>query len=337
MNRFVHKLVPVLLAVGVGATTVACSSAGNEDSVKVAIQEPYSLLLFSVAKEQGFLDEEGIGDIETSSFNSVPSLATAVSKSQMDIGLLPVQTVLGYNGQATEGSELKILSSRGVNLISYLAATGSDIPVAQGDDWKTTVQSWRGKTLGIAATGGISEKYLMYMLEEAGLDPAKDVTIVPVGAGAAMQSALKEGLIDVAGGSAGVVATIVSSGTGKVVLEADQMPDTILDTMTSTWVASQAALDKDGDKYRRIISALERARAFVADETNRDVVVATIVENIDMTPEEAGIAYDTDRESIANSPVTQEAFDRTIQAYTETDFYTGPPVEYDDFVSDLAR
>lgn len=341
MNKIVRLLAFASAVVVATAALTSCSTVGDSPQslpiLKVGIQEPYSMLLLDIADEQGYLKQAGIGGLEATSFSSIPPLMTSLSKNQTDLGLVTVQSLLNYNPKAVAGAELKIFSSRGVNLVSYMARTGVNIPVAQGNDWLPTVRAWKGKTLGIAASGGIVEKYLKYILTKAGLDPELDVKIVPVGAGAAMQAALQQGLIDVASGSASVVAQVVGSGAGEVVLSSVQMPAEILDTLTSTWVASGKGLSDKPDLYKGIVDAVEKARSYLSDAANKDQVIDIMVKKIGLGQQEAELVYKIDLPSMVNSPVNKDTFDRTMNAYRTTGFYEGPEAAYQDYVSGLAR
>ena len=58
------------------------------------------------------------------------------------------------------------------------------------------VRDLKGLKIGISSAGASTDTMLQYLLREAGLDPKKDVNIVPVGDPDTMLAALKNGVID---------------------------------------------------------------------------------------------------------------------------------------------
>jgi NitT/TauT family transport system substrate-binding protein len=58
------------------------------------------------------------------------------------------------------------------------------------------VRDMKGLKLGISSVGASTDTTLQYLLRQAGLDPKKDVTIVPVGDPNTTLAALKNGVID---------------------------------------------------------------------------------------------------------------------------------------------
>jgi NitT/TauT family transport system substrate-binding protein len=58
------------------------------------------------------------------------------------------------------------------------------------------VRDLKGLRIGISSAGASTDTTLQFLLREAGLDPKKDVNILPVGDPATMLAALKNGVID---------------------------------------------------------------------------------------------------------------------------------------------
>jgi NitT/TauT family transport system substrate-binding protein len=75
----------------------------------------------------------------------------------------------------------------------------NDVPTPNADKpYPQMVRDLKGLKIGISTPGASTDTTLQYLLREAGLDPKKDVNIVPVGDPNTMLAALKNGLIDAA-------------------------------------------------------------------------------------------------------------------------------------------
>src|SRR5262249_55666105 len=75
----------------------------------------------------------------------------------------------------------------------------NDVPMRHADKpYPQMVRDLKGLKIGISSAGASTDTTLQYLLREAGLDPKKDVNIVPVGDPSTMLAALKNGVIDAA-------------------------------------------------------------------------------------------------------------------------------------------
>ncbi len=133
---------------------------------------------------------------------------------------------------ARNGLPVRLLSVNGV--IDWSVAVNADGPIKSAKDLK-------GKTVGVfsLATGGIA--YFNSFLRANGLDPIKDVELVPLGLGAPPVEALKSGKVQALLYWAAAIATFENAGLKLTKLVGDDWrsyPDYSL-------AAMQATLDKD--------------------------------------------------------------------------------------------
>lgn len=127
---------------------------------------------------------------------------------------------------------VRVLSVNGV--IDWSVAVNADGPIK-------SVKDLKGKTIGVfsLATGGIA--YFNSFLRANGLDPAKDVELVPLGLGAPPVEALKSGKVQALLYWAAAIATFENAGLKLTKLVGEDWrsyPDYSL-------AAMQATLDKD--------------------------------------------------------------------------------------------
>ncbi len=75
----------------------------------------------------------------------------------------------------------------------------NNVPTPNADrPYPAMLRDLKGLKIGISSAGASTDTILQYLLRQAGLDPKKDVTIVPVGDPNTMLAALKNGVIDAA-------------------------------------------------------------------------------------------------------------------------------------------
>ncbi|MGF7122932.1 ABC transporter substrate-binding protein [Rhodococcus sp. TAF43] len=185
-----------IAATAVGAITLgACggnTSAADGSVMKVGVTQgvPGDLIAV-VAENEGFFDKRGV-NVEL----MPPSLTTAQSAAVISNDLTVGTMVPGTLWPAVDkGACVKALGSTLGNTLDVIAQPGTEI---KGDptDPDTTMKSLQGKTIGVTSRGSGMELWITELLNEAGLDPAKDVTFVAVGAPATAIQAFNAKQVD---------------------------------------------------------------------------------------------------------------------------------------------
>ncbi len=165
--------------------TCARSTASGQDRVRIGVPlfPTVSYPVF-IAHEKGFFEKNGL-KAEIIRINSEPTTYQALISGDID---------------ATSGAPTGLVQSniQGVpvvslgswdNLVSYTMATREKI-----DD----LSQLKGKKVGINRIGGKSSLILRVMLEDAGLNTSKDVTLLQLGGSQERLAALMRGGIDAA-------------------------------------------------------------------------------------------------------------------------------------------
>jgi len=181
--RNVSKLTVLFLILLLG--NFSLSTAFSQDRVRIFVPlfptVPYPVF---IAQEKGIFEKNGI-KAEIIRINSEPTTYQALISGDID---------------ATSGAPTGLVQSniQGVpvvslgswdNLVSYTMATREKI-----DD----LAQLRGKKVGINRLGGKSSLILRVMLEDAGLNTSKDVTLLQLGGSQERLAALIRGGIDAA-------------------------------------------------------------------------------------------------------------------------------------------
>src|SRR5918999_5251508 len=177
--------VTILLALTtlIGAALFDCSFAQDKIRIGVPLFPTVSYPVF-IAHEKGFFEKNGL-KAEIIRINSEPTTYQALISGDID---------------ATSGAPTGLVQSniQGVpvvslgswdNFVSYTMATREKI-----DD----LSQLKGKKVGINRLGGKSSLILRVMLEDAGLNTSKDVTLLQLGGSQERLAALMRGGIDAA-------------------------------------------------------------------------------------------------------------------------------------------
>lgn len=337
-KRYVAGALAVLLAAGLTgcAGTQDQASTTEKRPMTVGVFENYSAYLLFLGEDQGFFTDAGISALEPRLFTSVPAQMTAVAQGQINLGMQTVPALINYNS-AGGASQMQMFSSFGKNVISWSAKAGSGLPAAAEVGWQAAVREWKGKIIGVPALGGLVEKNLRYMLNQAGLAP-DDVDVVAVGGQQAAVQALRQGVVDIVGGGAAIHAPIDQSEVGYPVLRADEGPAELSDVISAAWFASKKQIADDPEFYAGIVKGIEKTREFIRDPKNRDASVAVLHRDVGLTKEEAEFVYDMDHSRISESPVNRESFEKLTKTLKITGALAGAAPGYDDLVAaDIAQ
>jgi len=141
--------------------------------------------LFAVPQAMGFWREEGL-DVQVQLANGVGSAVQQLIAGQVVAtcgGLPPTMTLIN------KGAPLIIAASLNGRNVYY--------PVALESSRVKSPADMKGTKIGITSASSSNVFFIRAMLQRAGLDPDRDVTMISVGAGPAAIQALTSGRIDV--------------------------------------------------------------------------------------------------------------------------------------------
>jgi ABC-type nitrate/sulfonate/bicarbonate transport system substrate-binding protein len=331
-------LAGVLVASSVTAATAA--PTGHEatgKTLRVALQQPDNALPILVGLRHGYFKKAGITDIRLTLFTSLPAMFAALAGGQMDVGLQTLPALNSYN-RATSGAKLKMIAPNQMNSLLWATRNDSGIPVATKANWKSSVEAWKGKKIGIPAAGGILDLFTRLMIKEAGLS-SSDVSIIPVGVGPPAVAALQQGLVDVITGDTLTLALLRSQKIGRAVIafSAGQGPASLLNTQISGWITSDDNIGKDRATYQAFTTGMQKARAFLRDPKNKKDVLDIIVRKIGIAPDQAETLYTVGVPTLYQPALNKQIVGRTLQTYLAAGVITGQPPAYSFLVADFAR
>jgi NitT/TauT family transport system substrate-binding protein len=177
------------LAAQVGALVLGGSHAALAlDKVRIlipvrAIDEAFSP--FVVAKEKGYFEAEGY-DVSLLAVGGSNEAALQVSAGNAEVGAAsPGEAIIGI-----QSGQLKIRYYYDMYYANiWSVAVLPESPIKSLTDLKD-------KKLGVQSMGSAGTTFAKAFVKEAGLDPAKDISFLPIGLGAQAVTSVRQKLVD---------------------------------------------------------------------------------------------------------------------------------------------
>jgi len=158
--------------------------AAAQETIRAAIPLfPSAAFPLLVAADKGFFQKEGVG-VEAIRINSAPTTYQALIAGDVQAA---VGAPTGLLPSHLQGADVVAVGSWD-NLVPYVWITREKI---------TDVRDLRGKKIGVNRAGSKPWLILQVLLQDAGLDPARDLAVVQMGGGSQERvAALMRGGID---------------------------------------------------------------------------------------------------------------------------------------------
>ena len=262
MKRLVIIFLSLFISAAVGEAA---------DKVRLSISAiDVSFLTAGLALKRGIFRDEGL-DVELIRMNANVSI-TALSTTDVDYTMVFASVVRG----ALRGMPMRVVAS-------YMDSS-THLLIAR-PEFKT-IRDLKGKTLAVSTFGATSEVAAKMMIKHGGVDPDKEMKIIPLGVERARYAALKEGIVDVAVLSPPTDTDAIRSGYRVLSRfhEIYKMPFTGVGTHLKK-------LKEKPDEVRRMVKALLRANLFI--RANREGTIQTMMDWVKVDRESAAATYDS--------------------------------------------
>jgi NitT/TauT family transport system substrate-binding protein len=140
----------------------------------------------AVAKYLGYFEKEGL-DVTLIPVKGSNETAIQVSAGNADVGLAsPADAIIGM--QAGKDLDVQYYYN-----LYYQNIWPISVPSTSSIK---SVAELKGKKIGVLSMGSTGISFGRAYAKDAGMDPAKDFTFVPIGAGAQALTAIKQGVVD---------------------------------------------------------------------------------------------------------------------------------------------
>ncbi len=237
-----------------------------------------------VAVEEGMFESHGL-DVDLVDIPSGPEQIAALVSNSIDVmGNTPANFLIA-NAQGQE--MVGLLGAINSSFYTWVAQTDWPLPNA-GAAYPESVLDMEGATIGVTGRGAEVELFTRALLEDAGLDPERDVTFVAVGAGAAAIGAFQAGQIDILVAfepSQTLLIDVEGQGVSVLDLRAGEGPDIFNNFVGQMRGVLRSEAEANPEPFTRYQAAMAEAYEFIGDEGNRERVVEIYGTYLDFEPE----------------------------------------------------
>jgi NitT/TauT family transport system substrate-binding protein len=185
-----NKLLAVLLLTVSACGLAECAVADEKINVLLPQQNANEAIApFIAAKYLGYLNKEGL-DVDYILAAGSNEVAIQVATGNAPIGWAsPAQAVIGMQESAPAPLDLRYFSSIEYRNIIWSISVPADSSIQ-------SVEELKGKRIGLPALGSAGMNYGKAYLRAAGVNPDRDITFIPIGAGGQAITAMKQKVVD---------------------------------------------------------------------------------------------------------------------------------------------
>jgi NitT/TauT family transport system substrate-binding protein len=252
VGHFTRRDAVALLAGAAIVPATIPAAAQPTEKLKVAIGASglYFLVHF-VAEGAGFFKSEGL-ELDTIDVTTGPRQVAAVMGSSVDIAPLGLQLVI--QAQSRGGDMVAICAGYDIMPMSLVLSNEAvaKVGIKPGMSTDEKIKLIKGLRIGITGPGSGTDDMIRTLVSVRGLDPDKDIKILPLGNGDSMIAAMQKGLTDgfvitspfPETAVARKLATIVAEPLMGEVPEAQGVPYIVMGTSRATLAAKRPQLVK---------------------------------------------------------------------------------------------
>lgn len=241
-----------------------------QDKIRLSVSTTdVSFLSGGVALKRGFFKEEGF-EAEVIRMNANVSM-TALTTGDIDYTMLFGSVVRA----SLRGLPLKVVAC---------SLDSSTHTLISRPEFKS-VKELKGKTLGVSTIGATADVAARMMIKHYGIDPDREMKIVPLGVTQARFAALKEGIIEVT-----VISPPADVEAKKIGFNVLARAYDLFSFPFSGLAANVKKIREKPDEVKRVIKALIKANRYI--RANREGTIQVLMEWGRTDRESAAASYD---------------------------------------------
>jgi len=259
-------------------------TAAELNKVKLATLAGTQQPIFFVAQDKGFLAEEGI-EVDVETITSGGSMVIEVmAAGQADLGVsAPGELMLAIE----KGVPVKLVGAFEYQFIDKQGRSWDGaVLVCEDSENLKKLEDLRGKKIAVVDVGSVYNYYLRYQLRKRGMDPDKDVNIIPIPF-TQMQSALVKKQVDAAFMLPPIYAMAKKDIPLKILMEGTRISELNIDLSAGIGVNEKFA-KKNPDIVVKFIKGLIKSEHFIVKdikETNGEYVKNSVQKRMKYKPE----------------------------------------------------
>lgn len=257
-----------------------CGQAGQE-AKKITIASAPNVFLSAlyVAKDDGLFAKEGltVEIVEVESGNdSIAALASGQAQ-YADVGFEDLAEL------RKAGDDSVVMAHDILNRVTLTLVMRKEVAerknVTAASPLRDRLSALKGLKIGITSPGSPTDTYMRYYLASVGLDPERDVELVPLGGGSALLAALEKGQIDAYHLSPPTPYVAAEKGFGVVLIDGPKGEVPELDKYDYTaWATSRQWAEENAQTATAFSRVLAQATAKVKQQP--DAVAGQIMDDL---------------------------------------------------------
>jgi ABC-type nitrate/sulfonate/bicarbonate transport system substrate-binding protein len=263
------RRVRAALATCMVALAFLAAPASAADKVKMSVfQSNFCCFPVYVAQQLKLFEKHGV-EVELV-YGTGIQVANILISGSADFGAFAIEHGVAVT---SKGQDVKLLVVT-LRPPPFSLIVRNEVPTPNaGKPFPQMLADVKGLKIGISTPGASTDTALQFVLREAGLDPRKDVTIVPVGDPTTALAALKNGLID---GNMSVEPTQTAAVIGLRIakhmlnIEGGEGPELYRDFAYNGVFARASYLKEHPQTAHAVVAALVEAEQRINDPSQTD-------------------------------------------------------------------
>ncbi len=216
-----------LLAAALLAPAMASPARAQTRTVRIGqASDAVSFLPLAAARALNSFEPQGL-DLAWADTGGDPACLAALDSGDIDLAAVGAETLLDAVGKGQPFQmAFALMSKAALQLVVSNAVIERTGVSPEDDPLPKRLETLKGVTVGVSASGGTQDRAARWLARQAGLDPRTDVHIVQIGPPSAIQAALDAGRIDgyVLSPPAGLITE--DARTGRVLVRmGDEFPE----------------------------------------------------------------------------------------------------------------
>lgn len=319
ISRRAVLLAPVLVAAGCANR----SAGGNPNVLNVGqVSNSIAFLPFHIAESKGYYTGFKLG--ERPRLGNGSKVAAALLSGSIDIaGSVMTDALNLYKTDDRARLIGALMTTYYVDIIAgkTMAAAGDSAPLA------TRIAALKGRKIGITGPGSGTEALVKYLFKQAGMDAAKDATLVNLGSDvSAALSAITQGRVDLLSFPQPAAQLAEAAGAGRLYISPARGDVPELRSAThGVIITTQSVLDTKGDAVAAFLRGVAQAQTLIqTDAAATGTLLSDYQES--MKPETVQeLVPILQKESPATPLPEQAGYDASVKFHTQTGLVASAP------------
>ncbi len=328
-----------LSACGRSASETPEQNADGLTTVKVGLAAPtFNTALINLVIDEDLDAEHGLDMQPTRSGAGSTNQIAALRAGEYDFAGVGTATAADA---VAEGAELVVVAGTGglINNVVLNSEVAEGLDVSADAPVEERIKALRGLTIATSPPGSSSNLTLRHLVREQGLDPDKDLNIVPVNDTSALVSGIRQGQFDGSFFGVGIADANIADGSGTLWISLPRGDIEEFDDLIGVCIVStREFVDNNPEVIEAFHAALADAQEFVASDPEAAGEALHANSFADLDADVFATSWEQARTGYPEGALfTRENWDTYVDLFGEATDKDLTSIDYEDFVAEPAR